>query len=508
MTRRLYAITLVALAACAPTRRRTPDDTLVVAIETPMTTDDPRYAISNYDAKLGRLVAAGLTTVATPTGEPRLDLAARVDRVDPLTVDITLRDGARFSDGSPVTAGDVARTYSSVLDPACSSNSHANIADRFTSIEARGDHLVRFHLKRPLATFLTDMEFGILSFHGVAPGECHPPVIGAGPYVLRELTSTAAYLDANPYYPTPPKLPHVEIRFVADQSARILMLVGGSVDVLQNSAQPDLVDDVLERPRVAIHNGPSLLLTYLMMNNTDPVLADVRVREAIALAIDRRSIVDAKLAGRARLATGLVPPISPAYDGNVPHWDFDPARSRALLDEAGLRPDATGVRLHLTYKTSADGFRVALARLIASELADVGIAVDVQPFEFATFFDDIKHGEFQLASMQTTPITNPDFYYFYFHSSRIPTLADLNAANRWRYKNAELDQLVERGRTELDPVQAKAIYDRVQTIVATDLPIIPLWHEDNVALTNVDVQGYEPTPDASLAGLVNATKSH
>ncbi len=506
MSRRLHAITLLALAACSPQRRRTPDDTLVLAIETTMNTADPRYAITNYDAKLGHVICPGLTSVDTPTDEARLDLAAAIDHVDPVTVDVTLRD-ARFSDGSPVTADDVARTYESVLDPKCDSVSHANISDRFTSVEARGDRVVRFHLKAPLGTLMTDLEFGILSFHGVRPGECRPKVIGAGEYVLRELDSYHALLDASPYARERPHLPHVEIKFVKDASARILMLVGGSADLLQNSARLDLIDDIALRPRVQVSTGASVLLTYLMMNNEDPVLRDVRVREAIALAIDRPALVMAKFEGRARLATGLLPPTHWAYNPDVPRWDRDVPRAERLLDEAGVPRGTDGVRLHLVYKTSADAFRVTIARLIADQLADAGIDVEVRAFEPATAFADIKKGNFQLASMQTAPITDPDFYFFYFNSSRIPDAKDPDAGNRWRYRNPDVDRLTEEGRRETDPARRKAIYGEVQRLVARDLPIIPLWHEDNVVLSNVDVQGYAISPSAGLSGLAAATKA-
>ncbi|HUJ58746.1 MAG TPA: ABC transporter substrate-binding protein [Kofleriaceae bacterium] len=509
MSPRLKAITLVALVACTPTRRRTPDDTLVVAIETPIRTVDPRFAVSNYDSKLVRLVAPGLTTVDTPNAEPRLELAAAIDHVDPLTVDVTLRADARFSDGSAVTADDVARSYGSAIDDRCGSTSAKNLGERFQAIEPRGDKVVRFHLWKPLGTFVTDIDFGVISYHGVAPGACSPPrVIGAGPYVLRELTSFAAKLDANPYYPTPPRLPHVEIRFVRDASARILMLVGGSIDLLQNAARPDLIDDLAGRPRVHVEAAPSVILTYLMMNNDDPVLRDLRVREAIALALDRPAIIAAKFGGRAVLATGLLPPSHWAYEPDVPRWNHDPARARALLDQAGLPPDAGGVRLHLVYKTSADDFRVAVARVIAAQLAEVGIEIEIRPFEFATFFADIKRGNFQIATMQTAEITEPDYYFAYFNSSRIPDAKDPDANNRWRYRSAEVDRLTEAGRRETDPAARKQIYSQVQRIVARDLPIIPLWHEDNVVLSNVDVQGYRIVPNARFSGLISATKSH
>lgn len=466
---------------------------------------DPRYAISNYDGKLGKLVAPGLTSVDTPDAAPRMELAAAIDRKDPLTVDVTLADRV-FSDGQPVTADDVVRTYQSVLSDACSSLYQKGFKERYASLEALDPKHVRFHLLQPLATFVTDIEFGIISWHGVPPGECHPKVIGAGPYTLRELTSTHVLLDANPRYPTPPKLPHVEIKFVKDDSARMLMMAGGSVDLLQN-ARPDLVDDIAARPRVKVQSAPSVLLTYMLLNNDDKVLRDHRVREAIALAIDRPALVAAKFGGRAVLATGLLPPIHWAYNPDVPRYGRDLPRARQLLDEAGYKPGPDGVRLHLTYKTSAVAFRIGLARAMAAQLAEAGIAIDVRPFEFGTFFADVKKGNYQLATMQSSEITEPDFYYFYFHSSRIPDAKDPDGGNRWRYRNPEVDRLTEAGRAELDRDKRKAIYAQVQRIVAQDLPIIPLWHEDNVALSNQDVQGYTIVPNARFVGLIGASKS-
>jgi peptide/nickel transport system substrate-binding protein len=180
-----------------------------------------------------------------------------------------------------------------------------------------------------------------------------------------------------------------------------------------------------------------------------------------------------------------------------------------LLDEAGLRdPDGDGPapRLHLVYKTSADAFRVAIARVIAAQLAEVGIAVEVRSFEFATFFADIKKGAYQIASMQTAEITEPDFYFMYFHSSWIPTPDNPDGFNRWRYRSPEVDRLTLAGREELDRDKRKQIYAEVQRLVADDVPIVPLWHEDNVVLSNVDVQGYKITPNARLTGLRDVTK--
>lgn len=501
-SRRYASTALLAIAVgCTPATRRTPDDTLVVAIESAMSSYDPRYALSNWDGKLSKLICPGLMSVDTATTEPRLELASKVTHVDELTWEVELRPDAKFPDGTSLTAADVAYTYTSTTAENSDSVYKKGYSERFAKVEAITPSLVRFHLRQPLATFLTDIDFGIISEKGQ----------GAGPYQLRELTTTHVVLDANPSYFGPaPKVPHVEIKFVRDASARLLMLVGGSADLIQNGVRLDLLDDVRERPRVQLVTGPSVFLTYLMMNNADPVLKDPRVRQAIALAIDRPAIIAAKFSGRAKLATGLLPPGHWAYNGDVAHWDRDLPRARALLDAAGFPdPDGAGPRprMKLVYKTSSDAFRVSVARVIAAQLAEVGLEVEVRPFEFATFFSDVKKGTFQLASMQTGEITEPDYYFNYFHSSRIPTAKDPDAGNRWRYQNPEVDRLTAEGRRELDRDKRRVVYAEVQRLVAQDVPIVPLWHEDNVALTNVDVQGYTISPIARLGGLVNASKA-
>ncbi len=497
---KLWLVVIAVAIGCSPRHRRTPDDTLVVVIEASMASSDPRHAISNYDGKLSKLVHVGLTAVDTVSLVPRLELATKVQRAGDLAWDIEIRPDAKFSDGSPVSAEDVAYTYESMLAKDSDSLFHRGFSERFSRVEVTGPSSVRFHLREPLATFETDIDFGIISRNGK----------GAGPYVVNELTSSHALLDVNPhYYGATPKVPHVEIKFVRDASARLLMMVGGSADLIQNGVRLDLVEEVKDRPRVQVTSAPSILLTQMLLNNLDPLLDDVRVRQAIALAIDRPAIIAAKFGGRARLATGLVAPGHWAYEPDVPRWNHDVARANQLLDEAGLRdPDGAGPkpRARLVYKTSSDAFRVTLARVIAAQLAEVGLEVEVRSFEFATFFTDIKKGAYQLASMQTSDITDPDFYFTYFHSSRIPDATNPDGGNRWRYRNARVDELTQAGRHELDRAKRMAMYSEVQRLVAGDVPTIPLWHEDNVVLSNVDVQGYAITPNARLIGLASAWK--
>ncbi|HVV83072.1 MAG TPA: ABC transporter substrate-binding protein [Kofleriaceae bacterium] len=509
------AMALCAAAAAAPAgcvrTRRTPDDTLVVLTEVAVKSADPRYASTSYDSKVSKLVAPGLVVIDRPDLEPTLGLAESLDQVDPTTWVARLRPDVRFSDGTPVTADDVKWTFDTIIAPNSDSLYHKQYEDRLAGIDVVDGRTVRFRLKQPLATFRTDLDLGILAHHAAgADGKfADGKIVAAGPYRIAELSADRTVLVANPYATPAPVMPRVVIEVVLDGSARIMMLGGGTADLVQNAVRYDLIDDVLFRGRVKELRSPSSVLTYMMFNNDDPVLKDVRVRRAIALSLDRAAVIRTKFAGRAVLATGLLPPFHWAYAKDVPLLQQDLAEAGRLLDAAGYPdPDGPGrrPRLHLTYKTSADQFRLAIARVLAAQIERVGIDVEVRPFEFNTFFADVKKGNYQLATMQTSEVIEPDSLYSYFHSSRIPDAANPDVGNRWRYRSPEVDALLEAGRHELDRGKRIAIYGDIQRKLAEDLPVIPLWHEDNVALVNKDVVDYVVQPSARLSSLATARK--
>ena len=241
------------------------------------------------------------------------------------------------------------------------------------------------------------------------------------------------------------------------------------------------------------------------MNNDDPLLKDVRVRRAIAYAIDRKTIIHTKLHDRAVAATGMLPTFHWAYNGEVAKYDFDVEKAKRLLDEAGLKdPDGDGpdVRFTLVFKTSSNKLRVAIANVIASMLAEVGIGVELRVYEFATLFADLKKGNFQMSMMQIPEISEPDLYINFFHSGRVPTRDNLDAGgNRERYRNLEIDRLIIEGRRTLEKSARKAVYARVQKILADDVPVVSLWHEDNIVAMRKRVQGFVMLPTAQLSGL-------
>jgi peptide/nickel transport system substrate-binding protein len=490
-----------------------PADELVVLIEAPPATIDPRYVVGAYDFKVSRLVYAPLVSVDDQRLEPKMELAESVRASDPLTWEVTLRE-ARFSDGKPVTTDDVSYTLERMRDPK-TGGAAARIRRRFedagvTAVEVRDARQFTIRLSHPHAPLITDLDFGILERPPAGtPPEALP--VGAGAFVPASHDGESWRLTANPYfYGGAPRARAVFFKTIRDDNSRLLALVGGSADLTQNTVSPLLIDAVAEQPRLRVEAGRSSVFTYLGLNCEDPILQDVRVRRAIAYAIDRRQIVRTKLHDRAVPATGMLPVMHWAYAADVPAYDYDPAAARRLLDEAGYPdPDGDGPlpRFTLVYKTSSNKFRVAIARVIASMLAEVGIAVDLRALEFATFFADVKKGSFQLFSMQIPEISEPDLYTHFFALSRIPTRENLDAgANRSRYRNPEIDRLLDAGRREMDRARRIAIYGEVQRILARDLPVVPLWHEDNLAVMRRQVRGFEILPTAQMTSLARTFK--
>lgn len=521
-------------------RQRVPKDELVVLIEQPARSIDPRSTTTSYDFKLSALHFARLVSVDDDHLEPHMDLAESVvaepEEVAPPFIGppapsapnppspvspapprsyrflITLREGARFSDGSLVEAEDVAYTIRGLMDERTGS---APLRRRFqdsglAKVEVKSPRALRLTLSHAHASLITDMDFGIVKRGSFAAGAT---LIGAGPFVLNGPVGEVTRFRANPYYyGGKPQQAVLTVRVIRDANSRLLSLVGGSADMTQNTVSPLLLD-VVDRwqGRLKLLTGPSAIFYYLGLNNQDARLRDRRVRQALALAIDRERIIRTKLHGRAVQATGMLPTFHWAYSATVPRYDFDPARARALLDEAGYPdPDGPGPRPRFTlvYKTSTDALPVAIARVVAAQLAEIGVQVEVRPYEFHVFLSDVKRGNFQLYALTTGEVAEPNLLKRYFHSQFIPTAENPDAGqNRMRYSNGEMDALLDKGERELSRPKRAALYADVQRRLAEDLPIIPMWHVDNVAVLRKEVQGYKLWPSAQLSSLSHVFKA-
>jgi peptide/nickel transport system substrate-binding protein len=318
----------------------------------------------------------------------------------------------------------------------------------------------------------------------------HP--IGSGPFrfVSAETDREVILARNDDYWGEKAKLSAVRFAVVPDETTEALELRKGTGDVAINSLTPDTVYTLSRDPSLSVQTGPGTRLAYLGFNLRDPILKDVRVRQAIAYALDRKPMIQYLWRDEAEPARSVLPTQSWAYDGNVAAYPHDPDAASRLLDAAGY-PEVNGVRFHLTMKTSTDANTRLMVVVMQQQLREVGIELDIRSFEFATFFSDVTHGAFQMYGLRWIGGNeDPDIFEYAFHSSKFPP----NGANRGFYSNPRVDLLIDEARRSTDLSVRKPLYAEVQRILADELPYIDLWYLDNVVVHTRRVRNLKLNP--------------
>jgi peptide/nickel transport system substrate-binding protein len=486
----ILSVMLICLFGASCGRQPDPN-TLVMIIESSPTNLDPRVGLDAQSERIDELLFDDLLTRDDHLNvQP--GLAERWEIADPKTYIFHLRRGVNFHDGRPLTARDVKWTFDSLLEGKIRSTKAA--AYRFVDhIEAADDYTVIFHLKQPFATLLWNLSGGAMGIVPYGSGsEISQQPVGSGPFrfVSAELDKEVIIERNDQYWNDKPRLQRVRFAVIPDATTRALELRKGSADVAINAFTGDMVLTLEKDSRLHVLHAPGTILGYLAMNTRDPILRDVRVRQALAYAIDRRPIIHYLLRDFARPAYSLLPPESWAYDADVPGYDYDPAHARQLLDSAGYRA-VNGVRFHLTMKTSTEEATRLMAAVFQQQLHEVGIALDIRTFEFATFFSDITRGEYQLHSLRWVGGNeDPDIFEYVFHSSKFTP----HGANRTFYANPQVDALIDQARGELDMDTRKQLYAEIQRLLADDEPYLNLWYLDNVMVASSRVRNLTLNP--------------
>ena len=489
---------LLFVIACATPPAR---DTLVMIIESSPANLDPRIGTDAQSERIGQLLFDALLHRDEHFNlQPWL--AESWDIPDPKTYIFHLRGGVRFHDGRPLTSRDVKWTFDSMMDGSIVT-AKASTYQQVERIDAPDARTVIFHLKEPFATLLwnvSDGAIGIVPYGSGADFGSHP--VGSGPFRFVSAEQDAnVLLDRNDqYWRTSPKIAHVRFAVVPDTTTRALELRRGSADVELNAITADMAVALRNDPSLVVATAPGSIYAYLALNLHDPILKDVRVRQAIACAIDRKALIRYLWRGMARPADSVLPPEHWAHNSDVPRFDYDPARARALLDAAGY-PEVNGTRFHLVIKTSTEESSRLFAAVAQQELRQVGIALEIRSYEFATFYSDIVKGAFQMYPLRWIGGNeDPDIFDYAFDSASFPP----KRANRGYYVNPRVDQLIAEGRSTTDQSRRKAIYAEVQSILAEDEPYIHLWYLDNVIVHTKRVTNIHLSPSGDYDFLVDA----
>ncbi len=491
---------LLPLLSCS----QAPDpNTLVMIIENSPTNLDPRVGIDGQSERIDELLFDALLT-RDDHFNVQPGLADRWEIPDPLTYVFHLHPGVIFHDGRPLTSRDVKWTLDSLLLGKIRSTKTSTYSRFVDRIETPDNLTVVFHLKEPWAALLWNLSEGAI---GIVPDgsldEITRKPIGTGPFkfVSAETDKEVVLQRNDTYWGAIPHLALVRFAVVPDATTEALELRKGSADLAVNAPMsPDTIVTLERYPSLIVQHGPGTRLAYLAFNLRDPILKDVRVRQAIGYALDRRPMMEYLWRSEVQPASSILPQQSWAYDGDVPRYDYDSDKARQLLDDAGY-PPVNGVRFRITMKTSTDENTRLMVAVMQQQLRAVGIALDIRTFEFATFFADVGSGAFQLYSLRWIGGNeDPDIFDAAFHSRNFPPAG----RNRSFYSNPRVDSLIGQASRESDQNVRKHLYAEVQEILAHDVPSINLWYFDNVLVRNRRVRNVTLNPSGNYDFLKTA----
>ena len=474
-----YFLTSFWLISCAHSSHSDPS-ALTFLIESSPTNLDPRFATDAQSQRIDGLLFSSLLE-----RDDRMnlhgDLAETWDTPNPLTYVFHLRRGVRFHDGRMLTSSDVKATFDFILNPANKSPKRGAFR-LVASIEAPDDGTVVFHLSESYASFPINLIRPAVGIVPANPGPdfAHHPV-GSGAFrFIQQSQDEEVIVERNPdYFRGAPSLARVRFRVVPDAVVRALELRKGSADIEMSSLSPDSIPVLARHPDLEVTDRSGTNFNYLGFNLEDPLLSHRELRQALAFATDRESLIRYLLHGQAIIATGDLPPDHWAAEPRVAQYPYDPARAEQLLDAAGFLPKQGRVRLHLTLKCSTEEQARLIGAALQEQWSRVGIDLELRPLELATLFSDIAKGNFQISYQRWFGAnTDPDFFEFAFSSRRFPP----DGANRGHYRNPRVDALTDQIRVEMNQEKRKALCSDVQKILAEDLPYLPLWFSDVVSV--------------------------
>src|SRR5437763_4313650 len=431
------------------------------------------------------------------------ELASNIQRSDDgLTFTLTMRDGVTFHDGRPFTSADAKYTLDTVLG-----NSFAKSASFFEgvgasrtayvkSVEAPDVHTLVIQLNKQWTGLLPNLvPIAIIPKDSYESQKTHP--LGTGPFKFKSYDSSQQVVDmeANPaYWDGPPKIPSLRVRVISDSNAMQAELRSGRVDIapLPTSLSPDAIQALSQDPNLSVHKFDGSNLNLLTFNTAEAPLDNVKVRQAIAYAIDREVMIRDLVQGQGKIAHSILPEESWAFPQGQT-YRLAPAMAKRLLGDAGFRArDGDGPQMRiskpLVFRISGSSASARkYAGVIQNYLKDVGIPVSIETSELNVLFEFLRRGQFQMTYGQWVGGNqDPIFYRDLFASSEIPTEARASR-NRSRYTNSELDKILEEAANEYDHAKAAPLYAKAQEIISRDVPVFPLWYQAHMVIAKKNV---------------------
>ena len=475
------ALALTATLGAAPAPAAPPDTLTLGMVLEPPNLDPTSGAAAAVDEVVYANLFEGLTRIAAD-GSVVPGLASSWDvKEDGKVYDFHLRTGVKFHDGADFDASDVVFTLDRAR-AADSTNAQKTLFEGIDTVEAVAPDLVRVTLKGPDGAFAWKMAWGdavMVDPASVKDIATHP--VGTGPFQFGEWKQgDRITLNAFPgYWGEKPALKSATFRIISDPTAAFAALMAGDVDAFPNYPAPETLPQIEADPRFTVMVGTTEGETILAMNNTKAPLDNIKVREAIAHAIDRKALIDGAMFGQGVPIGTHFSPQNPDYVDLTAQSAYDPEKSKALLAEAGV----SGLKLRLALPPPPYARRGG--EIVASQLKAVGIDTQVTNMEWAQWLETVfKGGDFDLTIISHTEPMDIDIYArpdYYFHYAK-PAFVDLMA----------------RLKATVDPAQRSALLKEAQTMIADDYVNAYLFMLPKTAVMDARLEGlWQNAPNQS-----------
>lgn len=498
-------------------KRRT--NTVVAGTQTPEGIFNPYFYQNGWDGNVTSVIFASLVT-RDESGKPIPELAERWDTSDDgLTYTFHLRPNLKFSDGTPLTADDVAFTLTLLHDPAYDGRidiAEAHIvggkaykegkADAIEGIQVIDPQTIRIVTEKVSTLTLPLIGGNVLSkaYYGkdYTPGSLdyikslHDKPLGAGPYQFDKFVKgQEVRFTANPhYYAGKPSVEHFIFK-ITNNDTNYQYLKVGETDFDRFTASRDNFEQLQALGFVNINTFTATSYVYLDFNSGGRFLSDKRVRQALYYGLDRQKFTDILYQGFGEVANVPVSPASWAYTKEVTPYPYDPEKAKQLLDEAGWKPGADGIRekdghkLRLQY-LGRNGYNIddVLIPLVKENFKDIGIAVEAEILDFNALLAKRKKGEFDIATFTSTNFSDPHDGVRSFHSKYSVS----------GYANPTVDRLIEQGTETLDTNGRIPIYHELYKELKEDPPVLLLSYTKILSAHNARIQGLKPDPVSIL----------
>ena len=401
-----------------------------------------------------------------------------------------LVDGAKFHNGAPVTSADVAWTFQKIMDD--EKSPLRSYLSQVESFEATDPLTVKVKLKKPFVTFGRQV-----SLVSILPKDYYAEVgaekfssapVGSGPFTVAEwMKDSHVTLAANPdYWGGAPSIEKVTFRAMPNEASRVAGLIAGEIDIVP-SLTPPMVPTIEGEPGVQVAKVTSNRTVYLGFNGErQGPLADVRLRQAIDHAIDRKTITDLMLKGLGVPTSQIPAPVTFGYDPTLELTTYDPEKAKALLAEAGY----DGTPIPFEYPTNRFANAQQTAQAIEGYLSEVGLKVDMRPMEFAAFFPLWLGNKLEHMYMFSLGITIMD-------ADLILNLEYETGVSHGYWRNAEVDELSLKQRASNDPEERKAIMAKIWRMSQEAAAFAPVYSEVQ-AYAIRDCAGWTPRADERL----------